>query len=319
MANTNNTFKIIPEIFQSVYTEELGQMTDAFNASSNGTINLTSQSSLGDYEQETFYKALASADVINHRDPNADIALTPLDLEQGELFNTKCNRTYGPIRKSLDSFKKIGATSETFSVKVGELVAQAVLEDQLNTAIYGLGGSIQSEAGMVLGDGTTDVNYLNISELMGLYGDQLGSIRLLLMHSTTYFALMGTAIGEKLWNVAGNTINDGANPTLGIPTLVTDSPALAMTAGKAVMALTTGAITVVDSEVTDVDIQKVLGNSNMMWLYQGESAFNLRVKGYSFDNAIVSPTNANLVDPTNWTLAANDLKFSAGGIYNTLT
>ncbi len=318
MANTNNTFKVIPQIFQNVYTEKLGQMTDAFNAASYGAIRLTSEKSLGDYEQETFFKALASADVIKHRDPNADVALTPLDLEQGELFNTKLNRTYGPVRKSLDSFKKIGESSETFSVKIGEMVAQAVMEDQLNTAIHGLMGSISSEASMVLGDGTTDVEYINISELMGLYGDQLGSIKLLVMHSTTYFTLMGTAIGEKLWNVAGSTINSGANPTLGIPTLVTDSPALDMTAGKGVLALTDGAITVVDSEQTDVDIQKILGNSNMMWLYQGESAFNLRVKGYSYDNTIISPTNAQLADSTNWSLVANDLKFSAGGIYNTL-
>lgn len=320
MANTGDTFKIIPQIFQNAYVEQLGQMTDAFNAASMGTINLTTESSLGDYEQETFFKALASTDVITHRDPSADIALSPLDLEQGELFNTKVNRTYGPVRKSLDAFKKIGTTSETFSVITGELVAQAVMEDQLNTAIYGLMGAIQSEAGMVLGAGDTDVAYTDIASLMGLYGDQLGSIKLLVMHSTTYFTLMQTAIGEKLWNVAGNTINDGANPTLGIPTLVTDTPALAMTAGKGVLALTDNAITVVDSETTDVDIQKVLGNSNMMWLYQGESAFNLRVKGYSFDVAsITSPTNAELATDTNWSLVANDLKFSAGGLFNTLT
>ena len=49
---------------------------------------------------------------------------------------------------------------------------------------------------------------------------------------------MGTAVAEKLTNIAGATIMSASNPTFGIPVLVTDSPSLVETAGKNILCLT---------------------------------------------------------------------------------
>ncbi len=205
-------FKIYDELFNSVYVERLGQMADAFNASSNGAITLTSQSKLGDFEKQAFIAAMEG--IVKHRDPTSVLELTPDSMSQLEVVNVKINRG-SLIENTLDMFKKIGQTGDAFTVAAAEALAMATMQDQLNTVIAAGMGAIGSESGMVLGDGTTDITYSNIADLMATYGDNLGSIKLLVMHSSTYFTLMQTSIAEKLWNVAGTTINDGSNPTMG--------------------------------------------------------------------------------------------------------
>ncbi len=310
-------FKIYDELFNSVYVEKLGQMSDAFNAQSNGAITLTSQSKLGNFEKTAFIAAMEG--IVKHRDPTSVTALTPDSLSQLEAVNVKINRG-SLIENTLDMFKKIGKTGDAFTVAAAEALAMATMQDQLNTILAAGMGAIQSEAGMVEGDGTTEMTYANIADLMSKYGDQLGSIQLLVMHSSTYFTLMQTSISEKLWNVAGNTINEGSNPTMGIPTLVTDSSSLDMTTGKGVIALTDGALNVVDSETASAELQRKLGLANIVLQYQTETAYNVGVKGYAYDTSVgISPTNASLLLTTTWDKVATNLKHTAGAIYNTAT
>ncbi len=317
---TMSTFQVYDELYNTVYVEKLGQMTEAFNGASNGTILLTSESKIGNFEHEAFIKELSSASIVSHRDPLGTGAVSPVDMQQVEKVNPKLNRRIGPITKTIDAFKKIGRTSEAFTVAAAEAAAMAQQEDQLNTALYALMGATQSQAGMVVGTGATAISYNDIAALMAKYGDQLGSIKLLVMHSSTYFSLMGTAISEKLWNVAGSTINNGANPTMGIPTLVTDSVALAMTAGTGVLALTDNAITVTDSESATAELQRVLGKENIEMLYQGETAFNIDVKGYSYDKTVgISPTNAQLADLASWDMIVSNVKNTSSALLNVST
>ncbi len=311
---TISDFVIYDELFNTVYVEKLAQMTDGFNGASNGALILTSASKIGNFEKEAFIAAMTG--IVKHRDPTSLSALTPDSLSQVEKVAVKINRG-SLIENTLDMFKKIGKDGGSFTVAAAEALAMSAAQDQLNTTIASLMGAIQSEAGMVDGDGTAAIAYQDIANLMAKYGDQLGSIDLLLMHSSTYYSLMGTAIAEKLWNVAGNTINEGANPTMGIPVLVTDSTDLDMTVGKGVMALTTGAATVTDSEVATAAIQQKLGLENIVMVYQTEFAYNVEIKGYSYDVANgISPTNAVLATPATWVTHASDLKHSAGAIFN---
>ncbi len=307
-------FKIYDELFNSVYVERLGQMSDAFNAASNGAITLTSESKLGNFEKQAFIAAMEG--IVKHRDPTSVLELTPDSMSQLEVVNVKINRG-SLIENTLDMFKKIGQTGDAFTVAAADALAMATMQDQLNTVLAAGMGAIQSEAGMVSGDGTTAITYTDIATLMSKYGDQLGSIKLLVMHSSTYYSLMNTAISEKLWNVAGTSINDGSNPTMGIPTLVTDSGSLDMTTGKAVMALTEGALNVVDSETAAAELQRKLGLANIVLQYQTETAYNLGVKGYAYDVTVgISPTNASLLLTTTWDKVATDLKHTAGAIQN---
>ena len=320
MAGTKADFVINPQIASMAYIEKLQQNVNAFNQASNGAILLTTESLIGDVEKEDFFKEMASSALAKHRDPLSLADITPEILEQISKDNIKVNR-YAYIANTLDSFTKKGWTADTFSMLAGEASANASTEDMLNTLIASGMGAIQSNPGMVDGDGTTDITYEDFPSLLGKFGDKLDAIKILVMHSSTYYALMDTAVAEKLWNVAGNSINEGANPTFGIPVLVTDSPALDMATGKGMMVLTDTALVGVDSEVLTIDAGTRRGQENIILEMQREYAFSIRVKGYSYNTATAgeNPDNATLALDTSWTQSATDIKNTAGAIFNTAT
>lgn len=314
---THSDFQVNDQIFNTVYLEELQMNAKIFNDAAHGAITLTSESVLGDFERDQFLKEMSQAQMIKHRDPNSLADLTPESLSQIEKVGVKLNRTIGPVENTMDMFKKIGQSTEAFSVAVAKAAAMAQVEDQAETIIATLMGSIQSEAGMVIGDGLTPIAYEDFPTVLATFGDKLNSIKCLVMHSSTYYSLMGTAVSEKLWNIAGESIRTAANPMFGYPVIVIDTDEFAMAAGKGILFLTEGAGAVVDSETATAELQRVLGKANITMLYQGETAYNVRVKGYSFTDAGISPVNAVLKDPQNWAKISSDIKNTAGAIFNT--
>ena len=83
-AGNINDFVIYDEEFGNAYREALKQRVDYYNGASLGTIVLTSKSILGNFEKQSFMKSLASATLVNHRDPASVAAITAQKLEQGE-------------------------------------------------------------------------------------------------------------------------------------------------------------------------------------------------------------------------------------------
>ena len=195
----------------------------------------------------------------------------------------------------------------------------ASAEDAFNTAITALMGACQVTGGhAVQGTGAADITFKDVNALRFAYGDNYSAVKVLVMHSTTAKAFVDLNIDEKLDTVAGVTIRTAQIASLGIPILISDSPALSMTAGKGILALTEGAIIVVDSEQPTADIQKVQGQQNLVLSMQREWAFNVAVKGISYTDAGISPTNADLADKAKWTKVATDNKDIAGVIFNGL-
>lgn len=317
-AGNKSDFVINNAIASFAYLEKLSQMTDAFNGASNGTIMLTTESVIGDFEKEDFFKEMAESTMAKERDPISMSTITPEKLEQISNINVKLNR-YSFISNTLDSFKKKGWTADTFSMLAGEAAAMASVSDKLNTLIACGIGAVGSETSMVEGDGTANIAYGDFPTMLGKFGDQLDSIGMLVMHSSTYYNLMGTAVSEKLVNVGGATINDGSNPTFGIPTLVTDSVELGMTAGKGILFLTKGALVAVDSETLTIDAGTKRGVENILLEVQTEYAYTVRIKGYSYTEGSVSPTRTLLKTSTTWTKSVTSLKNTGIALFNTLT
>ncbi len=314
-------FRIHNDIAMASYLEVLQQNSDVFNGSSNGAIRMKSDGLIGDFSEEDFIKEMSTAKVIKHRDPSGLGAITPEKFEEDFKISPKLN-TYAYLSQTWDAFKKKGQSAEAFSVLVGKAVAMAQVEWSCNIAIAGVTGAIQSETSMNLGDGTADVAYTDFPLIMGKFGDKLGSIKMLVMHSSTYYNLMGTAVAEKLTNIAGATIMSASNPTFGIPVLVTDSPALTATAGKNMLCLVEGAIEVINSEDTSISAGVVRGKENLILETQYEMACNLNIKGYGLSaagQAIISPDDAEVADKANWKKTSTDIKNTAGVIFNALT
>jgi len=313
---TRDTFKIYNKEFNESYIEALQMEVDIWNASSAGTIILTTESLKGDFDKKAIFKELASSTIIKHRDPSSVGAITAETLDQIEQIGVKLNR-YSFIQKTADAFAKLAQDPDaTFSQIVGVATAQAQVEDAVNTIIGSLVGAIQVNASMVEGDGTADMTFDDVNTLRFKFGDKYSNVKALLMHSTTASKFVSLNIAEKMDNVGGMTINTGKFASLGLPVIIVDSPSFAMATGKAILALTSEAGVVIDSETPRVYTDFDPTTENTMLRIKRETAMNVTVKGFSYTKGTVSPTNAVLFAKTSWAQFATDIKNTAGSLFN---
>jgi Major capsid protein 13-like len=305
--------------------ETLQQFADGFNAASANTLLLVTRSIKGDYEKESFIKSTAA--LITRRDPTLAGAVTDNKLSQNELVGIKINRRIGPVAESLDAFKKIAVDPAEFSMILGQQTGAAVAVDYINSALNAVRASIsangalaQSDNTVVQAEGVKTLSHTALVNGISLFGDRASRIQCFVMHSKNYFDLLRQAIAQKVFEVAGATIYSGTVASLGKPVLVTDSISLqsGSTASNVtlydVLGLPEDAVEVAESEERTIISQPVTGQENLVMRIQGEYAFNLRCKGmaYNLIGGGTNPTDLTVGNPTNWTLAAADVKLTAG-------
>jgi len=129
-AGTRDTFTIYQDEFQGAYIEQIAQNVDVMNAQSQGAIKYDVAKIIGDFHKETFFPNVG-ADAVSYRDPTSLAAASFLDLTQAEIVDVKTNRTWGPFRKTLDSWRKIGMDPSMLSFVLGQQASQCVLADML--------------------------------------------------------------------------------------------------------------------------------------------------------------------------------------------
>jgi hypothetical protein len=131
--------------------ETLAQMVDKFNAASAGTIRLTTAGFEGDFLQESFWAGIHSAQRrVDRYAANGAASIT--DLTQLKHSGVKVAGGFGPVRfepSQLTWLQK--PTAEAIEV-ASRNFAEALMADQLNTAIAALVAAIANQA-----DATYDV------------------------------------------------------------------------------------------------------------------------------------------------------------------
>lgn len=318
--STLDTFKVYDDEFQSGITEVLMQQTDAFNGASAGTINLVPAESRGNFAREAFF--LEIENLIRRRNPSGTGSDTDDDLAQDELVMPKLARKY-QVKKTLDAFRKIltGPNPESqFSITLGEQVAKSIAADYLNTGLAGLVGAIEGNAD-IQHTATSVTTYQELVKAIAKFGDAGQSISAWVMHSKPFYDLLGESVGIATDRIAGAAIYEGTAGTLGRPVIVTDSPSLVDVDGGGsgvdhyrTFGLQSNALTVMETEggihtpVTDL----ITGEENLAMRIQGEHSFNLRTRGYSWNDAITNPTDTQLLDDANFTKVATSDKSTAG-------
>jgi len=302
------------ELVRLGIVETLEQNVDGFNASANGAISLSSRAIENDFADESFIKALSSAQLVKHRDYTATGTVTPEKLVEDAVNTVKVSRRYGPFSTTYDAWNRSNRSVETFSLAIGKQLGVAIAADMLNTLITSGTAAISSMTGMVVGAGTAVFDYKNIVDGLATFGDKAGQVKLLVMHSNTYFSVVDKGLSmNALENVGGMTIREGGAYSLGLPVLVTDSEALKAGAGKYnVLGLTTEALRAIESDETIMKSQDVLLNENLERVIQGEGSYNIGVKGCKFDTSKNNPTDAQLGDKANWSYKFSDVKSGAG-------
>ncbi len=308
--------------------EKLARNIEGFNANSNNAINLTTEDLVGTYKEIAFFKELAQSDLISDRDRNSVLDVTPAKMTQIETVIPYLASRYGPFSSTREAFNAIGKSPEEFSMLFGQALADAIMADMLDTSFAALIGATQAIATepMTVGAGaagTATLSYDTMIDAMALYGDRLDEIACFVMRSGDYFGLMkGNITAATIDSVAGATLNAGSVATLGKPVLVMDSPSLVGSGAGAddsgaVLALTTNAITCIQSTDVYIHSETELLKDNIIMNIQGESSWGLDLKGFGYDKT-ADITRTDLAVGANWAQKVTSTKNLAGGLLLTL-
>ncbi|WP_313398186.1 major capsid protein [Stenotrophomonas sp.] len=295
--------------------ETLGQMIDKFNQASNGAIRLTTEGFTGDFLQESFFSSIHSAQRRVDRYA-AQAAAAATDLTQLKHSAVKVAGGFGPIRFEPGQLTWLSKpTAEGIEV-ASRNFAEALLADQLNTAILAARAAIANQAAVTNDvSATAGVDYAGLNNAHAKFGDRSGNIVANVMRGAIYHKL----IGQNLTNAASlfQSSNVRVVDILGKAVIVTDAPALyvAGTPNKDyVLGLVDGAVVVSDGGDVISNIETSNGQTRIETTMQVDYTFGLSLKGYTWDeaNGGKSPDNAKLGTGSNWDKVATDIKHTAG-------
>ena len=295
--------------------ETLGQMIDKFNQASNGAIRLTTEGFTGDFLQESFFAAIHSAQRrVDRYAAQATAAAT--DLTQLKHSSVKVAGGFGPVRFEPSQLTWLNKpTAEGIEV-ASRNFAEALLSDQLNTAILAARAAIANQAGATNDvSATAGVDYAGLNSAHAKFGDRSGNIVANVMRGAVYHKLIGLNIAnaKNLFQASNVRVVD----ILGKAVIVTDAPALyvAGTPNKDyVLGLVDGAVVVSDGGDVISNVETSNGQTRIETTLQLDYTFGVSLKGYTWDeaNGGKSPSNAALGTGTNWDRVASDIKHTAG-------
>ena len=295
--------------------ETLGQMVNKFNAASNGSIRLTTDGFDGDFLQESFFQAIHTAQRrVDRYAAQATAAAT--DLTQLKHSSVKIAGGFGPIRFEPSQLTWLNKpTAEGIEV-ASRNFAEALMADQLNTAILALRSAIANQAAVTNDvSATAGVTYAGMNNAHAKFGDRSSDIVANVMTGAVYHKFIGQNLANaaQLFQAGNVRVID----ILGKAVVVTDAPALYVTGApnkEYVLGLAAGAAIVHDAGDLISNIETKNGQTRIETTMQVDYTFGLGLKGYTWDeaNGGKSPSNAALGTGTNWDKVASDIKRTAG-------
>lgn len=295
--------------------ETLRQMIQKFNAASNGAIRLTTTGFDGDFLQESFFAAIHSAQRRVDRYA-AQASASATDLTQLKHSTVKVAGGFGPIRFEPSQLTWLQKPKSEGIEVASRNFAEALLADQLNTAILALRAAIANQSAATNDvSATAGINYTSMNGAHAKFGDRSGDLVATVVTGAIYHKL----IGDNLTNTPQlfQSQNVRVVDILGKAMIVTDAPALrvAGTPNKVyALSLVDSAAIVHDAGDVISNIQTNNGQTRIETTMQIDYTFGLGLKGYTWDetNGGKSPTDAELGTGSNWDKVATDIKMTAG-------
>jgi hypothetical protein len=301
-----------------IYTttiELLGQKLEAFNAASGGAIVLNTNAWRGNYTKEAFFQSISGAQ--RRVDRNAAIgAQAATQLSQGEFVGVKVAGGFGPVTFEPGQMSYLLENPASAIMVIAEGFSDALLADQLNTAV-GCGVAAVENVAALVNDVSASAGLSQQALNKGHYkfGDMSGMLICDVMHSSGSESLTDKALanGEQLFVSSNVTVIS----ILGKIIVVSDIPALyvAGTPNKTkVLSITAGGIVVSNSGDIITNMDTTNGQTRIETTWQADYTFGLSLKGYAWDvaNGGASPLDAELFTGTNWDIAVTSTKHSLG-------
>lgn len=307
--------QVFNEYVMPATIETLGQMVEKFNQASAGAIRLTTEGFTGDFLQESFFAAIHSAQRrVDRYGTNG--AATPTDLTQLKRSTVKIAGGFGPIRYEPSQLTWLEKPTAQGIEVASRNFAEAMLRDQLNTAIAALVAAISNQASATHDvSATAGLTYGAMNSAHAKFGDHSSDIVANVVTGAVYHKFIGQNLANaaQLFDAQGVRVVD----ILGKAIIVTDAPALYATGTpnkQKALGLTVGAATVSDGGDMISNIETTNGKLRIETTMQVDYTFGLGLKGYSWDeaNGGKSPTDAALATGTNWDKVATDIKQTAG-------
>jgi hypothetical protein len=275
---------------------------------------------IGDFDYSAYFKNTAG--IVSRQDQTSISGATSLKLQQGEIANVKLNRKIGPVDWARSAFLKPGLDDNAFRVVAGNQSADAATQEMLSSGLAAAVGALAGQAAskVTASGGMATVELVNA---LAKLGDAASRISVWVMHSAKYYELVKEqAFTTKIEGIANFNVQTGTPVTLNRPVLVTDDPSLVITTGSGSSAVTTyqtlgltnSGIVIEDTEGEYVSFQEVLGLEQILRRMQGEYAYNLGLKGFTWDvaNGGKNPVASALATASNWDTAYTSEKDRAG-------
>ncbi len=307
--------KVFNATVQTATIETLAQMVEKFNAASRGAIILTSEGFEGDYRFENFWASLHAAQRRVDRYATNNTA-SPTSLAQLQSVGVKVAGGFGPILWEPSQLAYVQKNPLEAVEVVSRNLAEAIMRDQLNSAIAALVAAIEAgTTNTVYDTGTGPITYADLNLAHAKFGDASSAIVADIMDGAAYHNLIGVnlANAQNLFEANGVLVVD----ILGKAVVVTDAPALRETgtgADQKALGLVAGAATVYEGSELVVNTDTTNGKNRIETTFQADYTFGLALKGYAWDvgSGGKSPTDIEIATGANWDKVATSYKHTAG-------
>ena len=295
--------------------ELLGQMTSKFNQASGGAIVLSTDGFRGDFDKESFFTQIAGAQRrVNRYGANSAQAAT--ELAQSELVGVKVAGGFGPVLFEPSQLSWLQRDPGAAIMAISEGFADALLADQLNTAVGAAVSAVENVASLVNDvSATGGISQIALNGSHAKFGDSSAMLVTDVMTGSVYHRLIGEALGNS--NELFQSSNVRVIDILGKLVVVSDIPALTEAGSPnkdKVLSLTNRGIVVDNTSDIISNLETSNGKNRIETTWQADYSFGLKIKGFSWDtaNGGASPTDADLLTGTNWDQAYADIKHLAG-------
>jgi len=300
---------------RELVVEKLGQQIELFNSASNNTIMLSADGFSGDFFERSFYNSLVSSQRrVDRYATNGTVSA--LALSQSKAVEVKVAGGFGPIIFEPAQMAWISSNEVEALNVISNSMTEAIMADQVNSAIAALVAAISNVAGVTNDvSATAGISHTVLNSTDAKFGDSSSMLVTRVMRGATYHKLIGQNIGNttNLFTSGDVRVVD----ILGKNIVVTDAPALrvAGTPNKEiVLTLASGAIEIGGTSDFITNTETSNGKERIETTVQADYTFTMKMLGYSWDtaNGGKSPTNAEIATGTNWDMFVTDVKHSAG-------
>ena len=186
-----SNMQVFNEFVMPAVAEMYPQMIQQFNAASNNTLMLTGANFTGSFYEQSFYNELFDAQRRVDRF-SANATQAPTDISQFQHDSVKVAGGFGPIRYEPGQMTWLQKPTQEGITIAAEQFAQALLADQLNTAIAALVAAIGNNLPVVNDVTGAQIDQLAINGGLAKFGDSSQGLQALVMTGIQYHTLVGT-------------------------------------------------------------------------------------------------------------------------------